>query len=139
MRSKLRIALPIFALTLASAARTAAVPADPADELRAASVQLAQAALLRNVANDRTEAQHLLAARDLLREAEPSLAGPLRDQAQELEYEISRHAGAPADQARPPALSALAPLTALTPLDRNNLGELAQRGQALARLVEDAR
>jgi len=132
MRRHLRISLAVFLLTAAASARAASVPANVTDELRSAAQELAQAALLRNVATDHTEAQHLLAARDLLREAEPSLESPLREQARRLEFDIGRDAGLAAELAEPPGASRLAPPAALAPLDRDGLGQLAQRGQSLA-------
>jgi hypothetical protein len=132
MKNLPQITLPILALALASTAG-ATTPADATDKLRAAAQQLEDAALLRNVATDRAEVQHLLAARDLLREAQPSLDGPLRAQAQVLEYEISRDAGAAGDKSSPAALLSPAPPAALAPLDRSDLDELALRSQALVR------
>jgi len=131
-RPRLRILLAVLLLTVAASARAASVPANAAEELRSAAQELAQAALLRNVATDDTEAQHLLAARDLLREAEPTLESPLREQAQRLEFDVGRDAGSAADLAEPPGASGLVPPTALAPLDRDGLGQLAQRGQSLA-------
>ncbi len=132
MRRNLRISLAVFLLTAAVSARAAAVPVNVAEELRSAAQELAQAALLRNVATDHSEAQHLLAARDLLREAEPSLESPLREQARRLEFDIGRDAGSAAEPADLPGAPRLAPPAALAPLDRDGLGQLAQRGKSLA-------
>ncbi len=130
MRPNPRLLLPLFLAAVAAAAHAAALPADTTDELSAASRQLDEAALLRNVATDRAEAQHLLAARDLLREAEPSLTYPMREQAQRLEFDIARDAGGDAVDT---GLSGLIPPPTGADLDRADLDGLAQRAQALVR------
>ena len=132
MKPNPRIALALGLLTVSGVARASNVPNDAVKELHAASQELSEAALLRNVANDRTEAQHLLAARDLLREAAPSLDGSLRRQAHRLEYDIGRDAGTAPSEALPPDPWAVQPLTAPAPLDRNDLGALARSARALA-------
>ena len=131
MKPNPRIALALVLLAVSGIARASNVPNDAVMELREASQELSEAALLRNVANDGTEAQHLLAARDLLREAEPSLDGSLRRQAQRLEFEIGRDAGTASDEALPDAW-AVQPLATPAPLDRNDLGALARSSRALA-------
>ena len=123
--------MAVAALASAGAAQAAAVPAEAAREMKAASQQLEEAALLRNVANDRTEAQHLLAARDLLREAEPYLDWSQRLQAKMLEHEIDRDVLAAGDTDLPPPF-APAQSSATARVDRVDLAELARRGDDLA-------
>jgi hypothetical protein len=123
--------MAVAALASAGAAQAAAVPADAARELRAASQQLEEAALLRNVANDRTEAQHLLAARDLLREAEPHLDWSHRLQAEMLEHEIGRDVLTADDTGLPPPFAPVQS-SATARVDRVDLAELARRGDDLA-------
>ena len=128
-----RLALMSFAaLASAGAAQAAAVPAEAIRELRAASKQLKAAALLGNVANDQTEAQHLLAARDLLREAEPYLDWSQCLQAKMLEHEIGRDVLMTDDTGLPPPF-APAQSSATARVGRVDLAELARRGDDLAR------
>ncbi|MGE5339804.1 MAG: hypothetical protein ACM3PU_18415 [Gemmatimonadota bacterium] len=122
-----------------SAAHADSLPGDTLQELHAAEHQLQEAALLRNVASDDAEAQHLLTARDLLAEAEPSLHGGLRQRAQLLEYDIARDAGSAAVDVTSPVPDALGPVSVLPTLDRTDLGSLARRGKALLRSADVCR
>ena len=136
MTLRTRRSLLALGAVLCTAAQAAAPPADALRELRTATHELEQAALLRYVATDTTEAHHLLAARDLLREAEPQLPGPLRERAQRLDDDIGRDAGAAAVDVTSPLADALGPVSVLPTLDRADLGALAQRAQRLARLAQ---
>jgi hypothetical protein len=126
----------LAAATIGASVQAATLPGDTLHELRRAEHQLAEADLLRNVANDRTEAQRLLAARDLLAEAEPSLHGALRRRAQRLEYDIDRDAGAAATDITSPLPDALGPVSVLPTLDRADLGTLSQRSLALVQQAQ---
>ncbi len=110
----------------------AALPAATAQELRQAAHQLDEAALQRYVATDAAEAKHLLAARDLLREAEPVLRGALRERVQRIDFDIGQDAGAAAAGVDAPWLDALGPVSLRPTLDRADLGTLAQRANRLA-------
>lgn len=127
----------LAAAVYAAAAPAATLPSTALHELRSAEHQIAEAELLRNVANDRTEAQHLLAARDLLAEAEPSLHGALRQRAQRLEFDIDRDAGAAAADISSPLPDALGPVSVLPTLDRADLGALSQRSLALVQQAQN--
>lgn len=133
MTARMRCSSLALGVALCAAARAAAPPTDALRELHSAAHELEQAALLRSVATDATEAHHLLAARDLLREAEPTLHGPLRARAQRLDYDIGRAAGAAAIDVTSPLPDALGPVSVLPTLDRGELGALARRGLRLAR------
>lgn len=137
MTTNLRFVMPMLALTLASTAGAAMLPAGSTQAVDDAARQLQEAALLSNVATDRAQAQRLLAARDLLRSAEPSLDGRLREQARVLDCEIGHDLHA-ADRLRPPPLFTLAPSPPEATVDRDDLAALARRGAALARRVDEA-
>jgi hypothetical protein len=111
------------------------VPNDTLHEVRAAAHEIAEAALLRNVARDEVEAQHLLAARDLLAEAEPNLTRPLRARARRLDWDIGRDVGAAALESPADRFDALGPVSVRPSVDRADLGLLAQRAQTLAHLM----
>lgn len=130
-------AIAVAALASAGAARAATVPAEAIRDLQTASQQLEQAALLRNVASDQTEAQHLLAARDMLRDAEPYLDWSQRLQAKMLEHEIGRDVRV-ADDADTPLPYLPIPSNATARVERNDLSELARRGVDLAQQAADA-
>ena len=131
-------AMAAAALAFAGAARAGQVPATAARELQAAAQQLEEAARLGSVANDPTEAGHLLAARDLLREAEPQLEWGQRLQAKMLEQDIGRDVVVSVDIGPPPPFLSL-PSSAATRVERDDLGELARRGRDLARQTDAPR
>jgi hypothetical protein len=131
MKRTFLAAMAVATLAATGASRAAAVPAEAIRDLRSASQQLEEAALLRNVASDKTEAQHLLAARDLLREAEPQLDWTQRLQATMLEHEIGRDILF-ADEADTMTLSLPIQPSTEARVERDDLSELAKRGADLA-------
>jgi hypothetical protein len=139
MRTLLRPSLFALGAVISVATHAGTLPADTTRELHQAARELEQAALLRYVASDGTEARHLLAARDLLREAEGGLHGPVRENAMSLDWRIGRDLGASAvTGAADAAPDALGPVSALPALDRGDLGVLAQWAQDLVTRASNA-
>ncbi len=136
MRRTARIGAALLYAAAISAAHAAPLPGETLRELHAAEHQLQEAALLRNVATDDTEAQHLLAAHDLLAEAEPSLHGKLRQRAQLLEYDIAHDAGSASVDVTSPLPDALGPISVLPTPDRADLVSLAKRSEALVQRAQ---
>lgn len=129
MRNATLILAAGLAFSVAANAATATV--ETLSELQRAEHELASAALLRNVATDAAEVEHLAAARDLLRAADGGLPASLRTQARRLEFDIDAEIGDAADTLEPRPDSFIDAPRPWPLIDRSALGDLAQQAQAL--------
>lgn len=123
-------------LALSTAAAAATATAESLDELQRAEHEVAEAALLRDVATDATEVEHLTAARDLLRAADGGLPEKLRTRARRLEFDIDAEIGDAADMLRPRDDLYLDSVRPWPLIDRSALGGLAQEAQQLVQKAQ---
>lgn len=123
-------------LALSTAAAANKAKAQSLNELKGAAHQVAEAALLRDVATDATEVEHLTAARVLLRAADGGLPEALKARARRLEFDIDTEIGDAAAMLQPRNDLYLDSVRPWPLIDRSALGDLAQEAQQLVRKAE---